>query len=105
MHKILILCALTPYNFRGYEPTWIKGNFNFSQESFSTGMHFIPKHPDAAKTNLNIVTDVRHATGQQTRHFAFIFTFLVSVAEFKGQVPNFTIILSKIYLTYSHVLC
>lgn len=68
-------------------------------------MHFIPKLLDTAKTNLNIVTDVRHATGQQTRHFAFIFRFLVSVAEFTGQVPLFTIILSKIYLSHSHVLC
>jgi hypothetical protein len=73
IHKILILCKLIYYIFGGYKCTRPEAAFHFSEEAFSAGKQFIryvgEEHLEAAKTNLNNVTDVRHVTGQQTHYF------------------------------------
>jgi hypothetical protein len=55
------------------------------------------KHLEAAKTNLNNVTDVKHVTGQQARYFLLYFHNSILHCEIAENMFFFTSVLTEIY--------
>jgi hypothetical protein len=82
--------------------------FHFSEEAFSAGKQFIryvdEKHLEAAKTDLNKVTNVRHLTGQQTHYFLLHFHNSRLHCEIAENVFFFNSVLTEICSNYIHMV-
>ena len=88
----------------GTNTTGLKQPFTFREEAFSAGKQFIrcvdEKHLEAAKTNLNNATDVKHVTGQQTHYFLLRF----HNSSLHGKTAENQTLLTEICSNYVHVV-